>query len=101
VGLPAWIPPGLCPQWVWAQWTQSCSIHPTEDAEAARFQQLVYQITGLHWEKGMNKLGLKLNCQALACLVNCECFIDISQFILNQLDQTQKPKSVFPESFSD
>lgn len=35
VGLPAWIPPGLCPQWVWEQWTQSCSIHPSEDAEAA------------------------------------------------------------------
>jgi import inner membrane translocase subunit TIM8 len=72
------------------------------EKQKQRFQQLVHQMTGLCWEKCMDKPGPKLDGRAEACLVNCvERFIDTSQFILSRLQQVQKPKSVFAESFSD
>ncbi|KAG3293134.1 TIMM8A-like, partial [Ictidomys tridecemlineatus] len=65
------------------------------------FQQLVHQTTGLCWEKCMDKPGPKLDRRWEACFENCvERFIDLSQFILNRLEQTQKSKPVFSESFS-
>lgn len=72
------------------------------EAQGAKQQQLVHQMTELCWEKCMDKPGPKLDSRAEACFVNCvERFIDTSQFILNRLEQTQKSKPVFSESLSD
>ncbi|KAB0388598.1 hypothetical protein E2I00_013153 [Balaenoptera physalus] len=72
------------------------------ESQKQRFQQLVHQMTKLHWEKCMDKPGPKLDSPAEACFVNCiGHFIDTSQFNLNQLEQTQKSKPVFSESHSD
>uniref|UniRef100_H0XV26 Mitochondrial import inner membrane translocase subunit n=1 Tax=Otolemur garnettii TaxID=30611 RepID=H0XV26_OTOGA len=65
-------------------------------------QLLVHQTTRLCWEKCVDKAGTIPDGWAKACLVNCAGhFTDTSQFISEQLDQTQKSKSVFSESLSD
>ncbi|XP_053443324.1 mitochondrial import inner membrane translocase subunit Tim8 A-like [Nycticebus coucang] len=72
------------------------------ETQKQRFQQLVHQMTGLCWEKCVDKPGPKLDSGAEACFVNCvERFIDTSQFILNRLEQTQKSKPFFSQSLSD
>ncbi|XP_042538621.1 mitochondrial import inner membrane translocase subunit Tim8 A-like [Perognathus longimembris pacificus] len=72
------------------------------ESQKQRFQQLVHQMTGLCWEKCIDKPGPKLDSRAEACFVNCvERFIDTSQFILNRLEQTQRSKALFSESLSD
>ncbi|KAM4859845.1 mitochondrial import inner membrane translocase subunit Tim8 A-like [Thomomys bottae] len=72
------------------------------ESQKQRFQQLVHQMTGLCWEKCVDKPGPKLDSRAEACFVNCvERFIDTSQFILNRLEQTHRSKALFSESLSD
>ncbi|XP_037667069.1 mitochondrial import inner membrane translocase subunit Tim8 A-like [Choloepus didactylus] len=71
------------------------------EMQKQHFQQQVHQMTELCWKKCMDKSGPKLDSWAEACFVNCiECFIDTSQFILNQLEQTQISKPVVSESLS-
>ncbi|XP_043546927.1 uncharacterized protein LOC122550232 [Chiloscyllium plagiosum] len=52
-------------------------------------------------DKCMDKPGPRLDSRTEICFVNCvECFIDTSQFILNQLEQTQKSR-MSPEGLSE
>ncbi|KAL3044582.1 hypothetical protein OYC64_012970 [Pagothenia borchgrevinki] len=64
------------------------------ETQKQRFQQLVHQMTGVCWDKCMDKPGPKLDSRTEMCFVNCvERFIDTSNFILNRLEQSKGFKS--------
>uniref|UniRef100_A0A3B4Z5I3 Mitochondrial import inner membrane translocase subunit n=1 Tax=Stegastes partitus TaxID=144197 RepID=A0A3B4Z5I3_9TELE len=73
------------------------------ESQKQRFQQLMHQMTVVRWEKCMDQPGPKMDSRTEVCFVNCvDRFIDTSQFILNQLEQTQRSKRSFSLSlFSD